>query len=86
LEQKLKNQNLTPEERQQADYLRNLQQNTLRNAESAYRDRYGDLTEDGSDNKDKGLSGGMIFLIIIEILIIVGGIIFFLTKNKKKAK
>ncbi|CAG8639989.1 888_t:CDS:10 [Ambispora leptoticha] len=46
LEQRLNNQNLTPQERQQADYLRNLQQNTLRNAESAYQSRYGTLSED----------------------------------------
>ena len=83
LEARLNNQNnLTPQERQQADYLRNLQQNTLRNAESAYQSRYGSLSEDGSDKK--GMSGGMIALIIIGIAIVVGGIIFLLTRNKNK--
>src|SRR5947199_9920383 len=85
LEQRLNNQNLTPEERQQSDYLRNLQQNTLRNAESAYQSRYGTLSEDGSD-KGKGLGGGIIALIVIGTLALVGGLIFLLTRNKKKIK
>ncbi|MCE8163138.1 MAG: hypothetical protein I3273_03155 [Candidatus Moeniiplasma glomeromycotorum] len=78
LEARLNNQtNLTPEERQQGNYLQNLQQNTLRNAESSYQSRYGTLNEDGSD-KGKGMSRGMIFLLII------GGFIFLLTKENKK--
>jgi len=84
LEQRLNNQNLTPQERQQADYLRNLQQNTLRNAESNYQSRYGNLTEDGSD-KGKGLSGGIIALLIIGLLVLVGGIIFFQFLPKTKS-
>jgi hypothetical protein len=85
LEERLNSQNLTPEERQQSDYLRNLQQNTLRNAESNYRSRYGSLSEDGSDNKNKGgLGRGMIALIVIGILATVGGFIFLLTRNKNK--
>jgi hypothetical protein len=85
LERKLNNQNLTPQERLQSSYLRNLQQNTLRNAENAYQSRYGTLTEDGSDN-GKGLSAGIIFLIIIGIAVLVGGLIFLLTRNKKSKK
>ena len=86
LETRLNNQtNLTPEESQQSNYLRNLQQNTLRNAENAYQSRYGSLNEDGSDNKNKGgISGGMIALIVIGIAIVVGGMIFLLTRNKNK--
>ncbi|CAI2193296.1 15902_t:CDS:2 [Funneliformis geosporum] len=67
--QRLNNQNLTPQERQQSDYLRNLQQNTLQNAENNYQSRYGALNEDGSD-KGKGMGGGMIALIAIGILAI----------------
>jgi hypothetical protein len=86
LEARLNNQsNLTPDERQQSDYLRNLQQNTLRNAERNYTDRYGALSEDGSD-KGKGLSGGVIFLIIIGVVAVVGRIIFLLTRNKNNKK
>ncbi|CAG8753810.1 14655_t:CDS:2, partial [Ambispora leptoticha] len=59
LQQRLNNQsNLTPEERQQSNYLRNLQQNTLQNAENSYKNKYGSLVEDkpkGSDNKGKGI-------------------------------
>ncbi|CAG8661868.1 175_t:CDS:2, partial [Racocetra persica] len=84
LEQRLNNQNLTPQERQQADYLRNLQRNTLRNAENNYQTRYGDLTED-DPNKGKGLSGGIIALIVIGIAIIVGGIIFLLTRRDEES-
>jgi hypothetical protein len=62
-----------------------LQQNTLRNAENAYQNRYGSLVEDGS-NKGKGLSVGVIFLIIIGIAVLVGGIIFLLTRNKGQRK
>jgi hypothetical protein len=87
LEQRLANQNnLTPQERQQANYLRNLQQNTLQNAENSYKDKYGSLVEDKpkkSDNKDKGLSGGVIALIVIGIVVVVGGIIFLLTRSRK---
>jgi hypothetical protein len=85
LEERLNNQNLTPQERQQSNYLRNLQQNTLRNAESNYRNRYGELTED-DPNKGKGMSGGIIFLMIIGALVVVGGIIFLLTRNNKSKK
>ena len=86
LEQRLNNQtSLTPEERQQTDYLRNLQQNTLRNAESAYQSRYGSLTEDNPNgDKGKGMSGGVIALLIIGEVVLVGGIIFLLTRNKNK--
>jgi len=85
LEQRLSNQsNLTPEQRQQSNYLRNLQQNTLRNAESAYQSRYGNLSENGSNNKGKGMSGGMITVIIIGIAILVGGVIFLLARKSKK--
>ncbi|CAI2196797.1 7360_t:CDS:2, partial [Funneliformis geosporum] len=78
LEASLNNQtNLTPEEQQQSDYLRNLQQNTLRNAENNYRSRYGALNEDGSD-KGKGMGGGVIFLLAI------GGIALVADKNKPK--
>ena len=80
LEQRLNSQNLTPQERQQADYLRNLQQNTLRNAENNYRSRYGSLVEDGSNKK--GMSGGVIALIIIGVVAVVGGVVFLLTRNK----
>lgn len=84
LEVRLANQNnLTPEQRQQNDYLRNLQQNTLRNAESNYQSRYGSLSEDGSD-KGKGLSGGVIALLIIGRIAIVGIIIALLVRNKSK--
>ena len=85
LEQRLNNQtNLTPEQRQQSNYLRNLQQNTLRNAESAYQSRYGNLSENGSDKNKGGLSGGVIALIIIGGIVLVGGIIYFLTRRSKK--
>ena len=84
LEQRLNNQsNLTPEERQQSNYLRNLQQNTLRNAENAYRERYGSLSEDGSD-KGKGMSGGVIAVLIGGGIILIVGIIFLLTRKKNK--
>ncbi|CAG8610623.1 11329_t:CDS:2 [Ambispora gerdemannii] len=64
LETRLANQtNLTHEERLQSNYLRNLQQNTLRSAESSYQSRYGTLTED-NPNKNKGISGGVIALLI----------------------
>jgi len=85
LEQRLNNQNLTPQERQQSNYLRNLQQNTLRNVESNYQSRYGALSEDDSD-KGKGINVGMIALMVIGGLVLVGGIIFLLTRNKKKTK
>jgi len=85
MEKSLNNQNLTPEQRQLNDYLRNLQKNTLLNAENNYRSRYGDLTED-NPNKGKGMSGGMIALIVIGIAIVIGGIIFLLTRNKNKIK
>ncbi|CAG8789856.1 7141_t:CDS:2, partial [Racocetra fulgida] len=63
LEKKLANQNnLTPEEKQQANYLKKLQQNTLQSAEKSYKDKYGELKEESSD-KGKGLSGGVIALI-----------------------
>src|SRR2546423_461464 len=89
LEQRLSNQsNLTPEERLQSNYLRNLPQNTLRSAESSYRDRYGSLTENNSNNsnKDKGMSGGVIALLVIGGIVLVGGIIFLLLKNKNKRR
>jgi hypothetical protein len=57
LEARLNNpSNLTPEERQQSNYLRNLQQNTLNSAENSYSSKYGKLTEDSpnNSNKDKG--------------------------------
>jgi len=77
--------NLTPEERLQSSYLRNLQQNTLRNAERNYTDRYGSLTENNpSGNKDKGMSGGVIALIIGGGIVLVVGIVFLLMRNKKK--
>ncbi|CAI2192215.1 13242_t:CDS:2, partial [Funneliformis geosporum] len=76
LEQRLNNQsNLTPEERQQSNYLRNLQRNTLNSAENNYQSRYGTLNEDGSD-KGKGLSGGVIALLV------VGGIALVKQKDK----
>ena len=85
LEQRLSNQsNLTPEQRQQSNYLRNLQQNTLRNAESAYQSRYGNLSEDGSDKNKGGISGGVIALLIIGGIVLVGGMIFLLTRKSKK--
>jgi len=63
--------------------LQNLQQNTLRNAENTYQSRYGSLNEDGSD-KGKGLSGGVIALLIIGGIALIGGFIFLLTKENKK--
>ncbi|MEG7979333.1 MAG: hypothetical protein NY202_05630 [Mollicutes bacterium UO1] len=86
LESRLNNQpNLTPEERLQSNYLRDLQQNTLRSAERNYTDRYGNLTEDNSNgNKDKGMSGEMIALLIISGIVLVGGIIFLLMRNKRR--
>ena len=86
LEARLNNQtNLTPEERLQSSYLRNLQQNTLRNAERNYTDRYGSLTENNpSGNKDKGMSGGVIALIIGGGIVLVIGIVFLLMRNKNK--
>jgi hypothetical protein len=86
LEQRLSNQsNLTPEERLQSSYLRNLQQNTLQNAENTYRNRYGSLTENNpNDNKGKGMSGGVIALLVIGGVVLVGGMVFLLLKNKKK--
>jgi hypothetical protein len=86
LEKKLsKPDNLTPEEKQQANYLKKLQQNTLNSAEDAYKNKYGILSEDGSE-KGKGLSGGVIALIVVGVVALVGGIIFLLTRNKKKIK
>ncbi|CAG8472252.1 2692_t:CDS:2, partial [Scutellospora calospora] len=77
LEQRLSNQNnLTPQERQQSNYLRNLQRNTLNSAESNYKNKYGSLVEDkpkGSDNKDKGMSGGVIALMVIGGIILTNG-------------
>jgi hypothetical protein len=84
LEARLSNQsNLTPEERQQSNYLRRLQQNTLQRAESSYRSRYGELTED-NPNKGKGLSVGIIALLIIGGIAVVGTIIFLLTRKRNK--
>jgi hypothetical protein len=79
--------NLTPEQRQQNDYLRNLQQNTLQNAENSYKDKYGSLVEDKpkGSNKDKGLSGGVITLIVVGVIVLVGIIVYFLLrKNSRK--
>jgi hypothetical protein len=85
LEQRLAtNQPITPEERQQSNYLQRLQQNTLRSAENAYSDRYGNLSED-DPNKDKGgLSGGVIALLIIGGIGLIIGIIFLLTRKPRK--
>ncbi|CAI2164790.1 4666_t:CDS:2 [Funneliformis geosporum] len=86
-EQRLNNQsNLTPEERQQANYLRNLQQNTLQNAENSYKDKYGELKEDSSNNpnKGKGMDKGVIALLIIAGVAIVGVIVYFLIRKKPR--
>ncbi|CAG8451775.1 7335_t:CDS:2 [Scutellospora calospora] len=88
LEKKLANQNnLTPEEKQQANYLKKLQQNTLNSAENAYSSKYGKLTEDNpNDNKGKGMSGGVIALLVVGGIVIMGGIIFLLTRGRKKIR
>ncbi|CAG8465281.1 10490_t:CDS:10 [Gigaspora margarita] len=85
LEKKLANQNnLTPEERQQANYLRRLQQNTLNSAESSYKNKYGSLEEDKSNNdKGKGMGGGMIALMVVGVVALAGKLDYIerLTKN-----
>ncbi|CAG8822183.1 20226_t:CDS:2 [Gigaspora margarita] len=65
--------NEIPHQENQISYLLNLHQNTQRRAEQAYQNRYGTLSEDGSDNnKNKGgLGGGMIALIVIGILVTI---------------
>ena len=84
LEQRLSNSsNLTPEERLQSNYLRNLQQNTLQNAENSYKDKYGKLKED-SPNKGKGISGGVIALIIVGGVVVIGIIGYLIFRSKKK--
>lgn len=77
--------NEVPHQERQISYLLNLHQNTQRRAEQAYQSRYGDLIED-NPNKGKGMSGGMIALIVVGILVVGGGLIFLLTRNKKSKK
>ena len=88
MEQRLRNQNnLTPQERQQSNYLRRLQQNTLQNAENSYKDKYGSLVEDkpkSSSGKNKGMSGGVIALLIIVGIAMVGVIVYFLIRKSSK--
>ncbi|MEG7978636.1 MAG: transmembrane domain-containing protein [Mollicutes bacterium UO1] len=84
LEQRLNtNQPMTNEERQQTNYLQRLQQNTLQSAERNYTDRYGSLTED-NPNKGKGMSGGVIALLVVGGVVIIGLVSFLLLRNRKK--
>lgn len=85
LESRLANQNnLTPEERLQSNYLLNLQQNTLKSAETAYQNKYGNLTE--TNPKPQG--GKILLSIIIGafILLPIGMIMFLIIKNRKIKK
>jgi len=89
LEQRLRNSsNLTPEERLQSNYLKNLQQNTLQNAENSYKDKYGELKEDSSNNPNKGkeMDKGVIALLIITGIAIVGVVFYFLIRKKPSKK
>lgn len=88
LEKKLNNQsNLTPQQKQQANYLKKLQQNTLNSAEKSYKDKYGELREESPKNeKGKSMDGRTIALIIGGIvggIAIIGGLVYFLKKRKK---
>jgi hypothetical protein len=61
-----------------------LHQNTQQKAENAYKSKFGELKEDGSNNENKGMSGGMIALLVVGGITLVGVIIFLLTRIKKK--
>jgi len=86
LEKKLTNQNsLTPEERQQANYLKKLQQNTLNSAEKAYSSKYGSLSEGNPKNssKDKGTNYAL-WIIGGGVILVVGIIVYLWAMNSKR--
>ena len=82
-----RNPNEIPHQERQISYLLRLHQNTQQKAENAYKNKYGELKEDGSnDNKNKGLSGGAIALIIVGVvggIALIGGLIYRLPPGRK---
>lgn len=76
--------NEIPHQARQISYLLRLHQNTQQKAENAYKSKFGELKEDGSNNENKGMSGGMIALLVVGGITLVGVIIFLLTRIKKK--
>jgi hypothetical protein len=84
--------NEIPHQARQISYLLILHQNSQQKSEQAYQDKYGKaeldalISSNSNNPNEKGMSGGMIALLIIGGVILVGGIIFLLTRSKKKVR